>query len=504
MSRLYLILPILLLFGASAFAQVGSDRNPPIQTKKPKAVPATSGYSIQMELRGLRDTTAYLGYYYGESTYLNDTARVNTMGELIFDGEKKLPQGIYFLVLDKTRIFEFIVGSNQQFRLSTSTEDYVKNMKVVGDEDNRLFFESMLFNADRNVEAEPFVKMLRDSLSTESQKKSAREGLDKIAKKVEAYQAQVAVNHPTMLTSRIMQATRPLQIPDPPKKANGQIDSTFQYRYYRSHFWDGFNLADEALIRLPRPVYQEKIKEYFSRVVPPIADSVNHEIDRLANIARASQETFKYFIWMCVMEFQNPKIMGMDAVYVHLIRTYFDTGLMDFWTNDTLRKNLRERADQIALSMIGQKSPNLIMQDQNLQKRDMHQIRNKYTILFIFDPDCGHCKEETPKLVKFYNTYRTRFDIEVYAVSADTSMQKMKNFIRDFKMPWITVNGPRSYVGSYQKLYDADQTPTIYIMDEKKTIIAKKPPVEELYNFFSNEERRKKLAAGKSPAGSKP
>ena len=59
-------------------------------------------------------------------------------------------------------------------------------------------------------------------------------------------------------------------------------------------------------------------------------------------------------------------------------------------------------------------------------------------------------------------------------------------------MKWITVNGPRTYVGSYHDLYDAMTTPTIYILDDKKKIIGKKLPVERLEDFFINYEKFKK------------
>ncbi len=36
---------------------------------------------------------------------------------------------------------------------------------------------------------------------------------------------------------------------------------------------------------------------------------------------------------------------------------------------------------------------NLIMQDAEFKPRSMYDIKNKYTVLFIFDPDCGHCKD---------------------------------------------------------------------------------------------------------------
>jgi len=464
---------------------------------------AQTGYRIELTVKGLKDTTAYLGYYYGESTYLNDTSRVDATGKMVFDGKRTLPQGVYFLVLNKTRLFEFVVGKDQQFILTTDQADYVKNMKVTGDEDNRLFFENMLYNSARNKDAEPFLTVLRDSLATEQKKLPAQEGLKKINEQVMAWQDELVKKYPGYLTTRIIKATRQINIPEPPKKSDGSVDSTFQFRYYRQHFWDNFDLADDALIRMPRPIYQEKIKEYFTRLVPPIADSVNAEIDRLALIAKKNQETYKYFIWMNVIEFQMPKVMGLDAVFVHLIRKYFNSGEMDFWINAKMKSNLKERADQMGLSLMGMTAPNLIMQDKDLKVQDLHSMatKKKYTILFIFDPDCGHCREETPKLVNFYNAYKNKFDLDVFAVSADSSMKKMRDFITEFKTPWITVNASRSYVGNYHKLYDADVTPSIYIIDNRKKIIAKKPPIEEFVNFFTNQEKISKTNPGGKPPG---
>ena len=49
---------------------------------------AKYGYQIDLKVQGLSDTTAYLGNYYGESTYLIDTAQVNRSGEFSFSGKK--------------------------------------------------------------------------------------------------------------------------------------------------------------------------------------------------------------------------------------------------------------------------------------------------------------------------------------------------------------------------------------------------------------------------------
>ena len=122
------------------------------------------GYNLKFKITGLKDTTIYLGNYYGETTYIKDTARVNSKGEFSFEGKKPLNyQGVYFLVLNKVKQFELVIGTNQNFSMATTADDYVRNMKVTGDVDNKLFFENMIFNAERHKEAEPYLKIIQDS-----------------------------------------------------------------------------------------------------------------------------------------------------------------------------------------------------------------------------------------------------------------------------------------------------------------------------------------------------
>src|SRR6478609_4221656 len=168
-----------------------------------------TGYKLDFKIKGLKDTTIYLGYYYGESTYIKDTARVNNLGAFNFEGKQALSQGVYFLVLNKTRLFEgFVIGQTQRFAMETSTEDYIKNMKVTGDEDNRLFFDNMLFNMERHKEAEPYLKTIRDSTLKEDQKKEARVAFGKISEKVMAYQNDIIAKYPATMTARIFKATK--------------------------------------------------------------------------------------------------------------------------------------------------------------------------------------------------------------------------------------------------------------------------------------------------------
>src|SRR5258708_35662555 len=468
-----------------------------------------SGYKLDFKVKGWKDSAVYLGHYRAENTYIKDTAQVNAEGAFTFQDRNALTQGVYFLVRKNgkgnSKIFEFVMGQDQTFSLETASPEVVVSMKVKGDEDNRLFFENIAYNIERNKEAEPFIKVLKDTALKEDRKKEAREGFSKINDKVTAHQKDLIEKYPTTLTARMLKASMPIIIPDPPKKANGHIDSTFQLKYYRQHFFDNFDLADEAMLLMPQPIYQQKLKDYLEKLFIPQPDSITKAINFIVAKAKKNQETYKYDVTNCVFMYQHPEIMGLDEVFVNLYDQYFKTGEMDFWVDAKTKENLKEYADKIRSCLIGHTGANLIMQDVNLQPKSMYDIKAKYTILFIFKPDCGHCREETPKLVDFYNKEKAKFNLEVYAVSTDTSMKKLRDFIKEFKTPWITVDGPRSYIKEhFSKLYHSDTTPSIYILDDKKIIIAKKLPVKQIDEFVAKHEKfRKTKKAGEAPNGSK-
>jgi thiol-disulfide isomerase/thioredoxin len=463
---------------------------------------AQSGYKIDIKIKGLKDTTAYLFYYYGEATVPKDTARVNSQGLCTFDGKTALPQGVYMYVLGKSKHFEFMVSNQQHFQMETVFNDYIPNMKVTGDEDNKIYFDNLNFIGDQHKDADPLLKIIRDTTLKEDQKKEAREAFQKINTKVVTRQEEIINKYPTTLTARILKLNRPIQVPDPPKKPDGSIDSSFQLRYYRKHFFDNFDLADPALIQLSKPYYSDKLNEYLDKLFLQSPDTLVAAIDGVASVAKKNQEAYKYLVWACCSKYRQPKIMGLDEVYVRLVDKYFISGEMDYWINAKFKQTLKEEADKLRTSLVGKTGGNLSMQDQNFQQKSLYDIKKKYTVIYFFDPDCGHCREQSPKLVSFYEQNKVKYNLEVYAVSLDTSMQKMRNYIKEMKMTWITVNAPRSYNGPFSKMYNAETTPTIYILDDTHKIVAKGLPVEKVDDFLSHYEKFLQRKTNQKPKGS--
>nr|HNH61793.1 DUF4369 domain-containing protein [Cyclobacteriaceae bacterium] len=193
------------------------------------------GYSIDFKINGLKDTTVYLGYYFAEQAYVRDTARSNSKGEFSFNGKRALPEGPYFLILNRTPSIEIMVGTNQHFGVELDTAALRKpvgNVRFKNDIDNTLYYENLAHNAELSKKAEPHVKIVKDStLTDEAKKKEAREALKKIGEEAQRYQDKIIQEHPNTMTARLFKTTKQVNVPDPPTRADGSIDSLFQLKY---------------------------------------------------------------------------------------------------------------------------------------------------------------------------------------------------------------------------------------------------------------------------------
>jgi len=104
---------------------------------------SAQNYEIKIKINGVSDTVAYLGHHFGEKKYVVDTAKVDSKGNVVFAGDKKLERGIYIVVLPSRGMtyFELLIGDNRKFSLETDTTNFLQTMKVKGDKENQAFMD---------------------------------------------------------------------------------------------------------------------------------------------------------------------------------------------------------------------------------------------------------------------------------------------------------------------------------------------------------------------------
>jgi len=117
----------------------------------------------------------------------------------------------------------------------------------------------------------------------------------------------------------------------------------------------------------------------------------------------------------------------------------------------------------------------------------LYDIEKDFTILYFWEPNCGHCKEATPKLKTFYDKQRD-YTIEIFAVCTTDEKDLWSKYIEDNKLTWINGWDPERLT-HYDFYYNVQSTPIVYILDRNKKIIAKKLAVEDIEGYIDNYRR---------------
>jgi thiol-disulfide isomerase/thioredoxin len=172
--------------------------------------------------------------------------------------------------------------------------------------------------------------------------------------------------------------------------------------------------------------------------------------------------------------------MGMDAVYVYLMDHYYAKGFATWMDQEQLDK-LIAQAETLRPILIGKVAPDLPFFKESGEKITIHGIQADYTVLFFWDPECGHCKKSLPYIIEFYNNYKEK-GVEILAICTKTGadISSCWSMIKEKGMD-IWVNASDAYIRNrYKTIYDIKTTPQIYILDQEKKIIVKKIAGEDL------------------------
>lgn len=435
---------------------------------------AQKGYRIKMHLNGYRENTLLLTSYYGNKIRLIDTAKAVKPGVFLFEGEKPLIGGIYMAVSQKkNKLFEFIIDKNQNFTLTTDTVDYSLDMKVSGSRDNTLFFSFMKTNEKVFKQTGKLEEALKAAPKGSNSYNAFKQKLDSINKVVADDKQNLIKDNPDTFFSTLLKTMEKEKVPDNPNPS----DSLFAFHYTQNHYWDNFNLSDPRLLRTP--LYDGKINYYFKYMVPLQPDSVNRAIDLVISKSKDCKECMSYLVWKFTAEYQNPKYMGFDKVFVHLVDNYFSKDSIEN-TTPSILKILKDHANVLRPLLLGKPAPDLVLMDTSGQYIGFRSLHHRFVLLLFWDYNCSVCKMEIAALKPFYKQYAKKYDLEVYGISINPDLNNWKKAVRDRQLPWINVNGTRSIKGDYTKSYDILGTPQFFLLDSEGKIIAKHFSVNQL------------------------
>ncbi len=446
---------------------------------------AAQGYRIEATLKGLKDTTAILGHYKynGQQFIAKDTARSDANGRMVFEDKEGLPGGLYIILLPgQQKLVQLVYsGKETDFSLQTDTSDIMRSMVVKGSKENQIFYEYQqeLGKIMEEMNALNMEKKLKsDQVSAALSNKKINDQQQKFTD----YQKKFLADHADTFTAKLFKVSMEPVIPPAPTLPDGKKDSVWVFNYYKNHFWDNFDFNDERMLRTP--FLQPKLERYVKELLVQVPDSIIKDADALIQrAAKANNKELKsQIIYYITSEYENPKVVGTEGVFVHMAEKYYLSGYMEVSADAT--KRIGERVASMKPLLVGKVIPDVVLSDPDKKPVSIHGIKADYTVLFFYSPTCGHCKDSAPKLKEFYELNKAK-GAKVLAIATDQSPEDWKKFIKDYKLEELSNGYDYTYKHDFRTEYDVYTTPTIYVLDKSKKVIARKMPIEQLDDFFN-------------------
>ena len=475
---------LLLLFIVGGFWQcnaAGAGNEPTDSAERP---PAENG-NFTFQVEGMGAGAVRLVGILNDQQFLVDERSSDANGQVQFQKDEPYRQGIYFALLPNNANFQFMITEDQTFTMSTTINDLVGQMKVEGSLDNALFYDNIRYENAYQQQLAPLNEQrntLDENSAAYQQVEASREAL--IEKRRTDLQ-EIFDAHPNSFFTTFKKAGQnPVLRKELPNDA--------QVTAYRMEFWNGVDFSDDRLMNTP--VIYNKMKRYFEELTPQQPDSIILSVERLLERLPSfdQSEYYKYIVNWVALKYEPTKttLMDSEAVFVHMVQNHF-TYDRAFWSDSTNTYALQMRAEEMANSLIGQAGPNVKAPDENGNIQAIYDLKAPYIVVYMYNPDCEHCQEQTPVLVNLYRQWQQQNPalVDVYAIALDTEADIWKDYMRKTGMQWTNVFDPSNR--SIYKTYYVNVTPEIYVLGPERKIIAKNLNVDQIEEVIRRDQAKR-------------
>ena len=216
---------------------------------------------------------------------------------------------------------------------------------------------------------------------------------------------------------------------------------------------------------------KEKLEEYTAAIAGDSFKSQAAECDFL--ISECKDSLARQFTALYLYDhYLNSKIMGDEAVAVHIVDEWFTPGTVKMKTDLDLL-NARVFADFNRSSLIGEKAPELTLFDPaGTPVAVFPDSGTRYTVLYFYDTDCSTCRLETPRLRSLLSSgnYDVRF-VAVYTGDDESAWAR-------YRTPGFAGTGVEDYYdpgldSDFQRKYGVLQTPKLFLVAPDGTIVGR-------------------------------
>lgn len=441
-------------------------------------------FRLELSISDAPNESIHLAHYYGGKVLKIDSTRLDNNGFGTIEREKKVSPGIYIIYQDEQHFVDFLVDNDQNFAISIAF-DSAKPKTISGAKESEAFEYYQEFLRKQRQKQLRLQKQLQQPDVKPDSAKAIRHQLKQMNEEMEQFWRHESDIHDGTFYADFLRAMiipRPGEMTIPPGTRNpDSLRWALNYKFRRDHYWDEFNFEQGGLIRTP--LIQSRLDNYTTKILMQNPDSVLIPTLKLIEKSRANNEMFRYIAGHLITQTANSNVMGMDKVFVAIADAFYLNGEAS-WADSTTLAKIAEKVYLTRPNMVGNSAPDLKLPDEEGIYHSLQQVNAEYTILYFWEPNCNHCNKSTPELYQSVFLPLQNQGVKVFAVCTQDNKEEWLEFIHKHQLyEWTNLWDPE-HLSNFHALYDVHSTPTLYLLDKQKTIIAKRLDVKTTGDYL--------------------
>ena len=406
-----------------------------------------SQVKIRVEIENYDDSLYYLLKYKSDKSLIVIDSSTIVKGNKIFKQSSNYPEGIYVLADSKQNpIFELFLGKDQKFTVKVG--DLMRNETYIikGAKETSDYFDIYAKTNYNRL----YIKALESEI--EHFPDNARK-IDSIKLNHNEYLESIKIKDRNSFLRTYIGFNKEIIVPQEYKDNSEQ--------YIIDHYFDDISFRDVRILNTR--LLKNKLDDYFNNYMSKqTTDVVLQKIDYIiyqttSGYRDIPQDLVNHEVRDYILWYLYSKYFDNDIIYTHLSDVYFSKLEINNLT-ENIRSEIVKRADILRKITIGRLAPTFTYIDDEGKQIDLSEINSKNTILFFYKPDCQKCIRDK-RILGLIKKRQKNLTILHINISEDNYSNVSQDIINQ---------------------YDITTTPTIYVLDMEKKIIAKHIKAEEI------------------------